>query len=73
MSRQPTRRRSPRFARFIVTGALVGFLVGAAIAVFTDPAASYSTASAIGYLGAMGAGIGALLAALVAVLLDRQP
>lgn len=66
------RRRSPNFKRFIITGALLGFLVGFAAAVFGDPAPSYMAGSQLGYLGVMGAALGALVAGLVGVLVDRN-
>lgn len=67
-----TRRRTPQFRRFIVTGALLGFVLGFLIAVVGDPAPNYAAGSQIGYFGVMGACLGALIAALVAVLLDRR-
>ena len=66
------RRRSPNFKRFIITGALLGFLVGFIAAVFGDPAPSYMAGSQLGYLGVMGAALGALVAGLVGVLVDRN-
>ena len=66
------RRRSPNFKRFIITGALLGFLVGFITAVFGDPAPSYMAGSQLGYLGVMGAALGALVAGLVGVLVDRN-
>ena len=75
-----TPRRTPNFFRFIVTGAIVGFLIGALIAwtgIFEDQSAAaarsyvYGTSSGVGLMGLFGAGLGAMLAAVVAVLLDR--
>ncbi len=65
-------RRTPNFKRFLVTGVVLGFFVGAAVAVVGDPAPSYAASSQLGYLGVMGAALGALLAGVVAVLLDRR-
>jgi uncharacterized protein involved in exopolysaccharide biosynthesis len=66
------RRRTPNFKRFIITGVLLGFFAGAAVSVISSPAPSYAASSQLGYLGVMGAGLGALVAGLVAVLLDRR-
>ena len=65
-------RRSPNFTRFIGTGALLGFVVGAVLALLGDPAPGYSDVTAAGYIGAFGAAIGAMLAGVLAVLLDRR-
>lgn len=67
-----TRRRTPDFKRWLITGALLGFAVGLVVSVLSDRAENYSAGSQVGYLGAMFAGLGALLAGLVAVLLDRR-
>lgn len=74
--------RAPQFRRFIVTGALVGFVIGAWVSlsgVFEDTTSTayenyqYSPSAGVGYLGLMGAFLGALLAAVIAILLDRKP
>ncbi len=70
-------RRSPRFLPFILTGAVIGFVVGAFLASRPDEVANrtvgaYSASSAIGYLGFGCAAFGALLAAVVAILLERR-
>ena len=56
-----TSRPGPSFSRFIVTGAIIGFIAGGVASLTGDP-----------YLGIFGAAIGAMLAAVVAVLLDRR-
>ncbi len=61
--------RTPNFLRFIITGALVGFVVGAYVAVAGDGTPDYSAGSQIGFFGVLFAAIGALLAALLAVLI----
>lgn len=66
------RPRSPDFKRFIITGVILGFIVGGALSVIGDEAPGYGAGSQIGYLGVMGAFLGALVAALAAVLLDRR-
>lgn len=69
--------RRPRFLPFLVTGGVLGFLVGAWLAGRPDEAAlrtvgSYSPTAAVGYLGFLCAGLGALLAAGVALLLEKR-
>jgi fructose-specific phosphotransferase system IIC component len=71
--------RRPRFLPFILTGVVVGFAVGGALAVFgwledPDPtiASNYSPTSSVGYLGFLGALLFGLLAAVIAVLLERR-
>ena len=70
---RPAPPRTPNFLRFIVTGAIIGFLGGAIFSLLGESAADYSSASQIAFFGVMFAGIGALLAGLVAVLLERRP
>ena len=74
-----TSARRPRFLPFILTGAVIGFLVGASFAVFgwfedTSPtlASNYPPSAGIGYLGFMGALVFGLLAGVVAVLVERR-
>lgn len=72
--------RRPRFLPIILTGAVLGFAIGSGAALFGwfEPDAArptvgpYSDTSAVGYLGLLGAGLFALLAALVALGLDRR-
>jgi hypothetical protein len=66
------RRRDPSFTAFLVTGALLGFAAGAAASLRGGAAGGYTEGSALAYLGVVGAGLGALLAGVVAVLLDRR-
>jgi hypothetical protein len=78
MSVTPPRR--PRFLRIILTGAVVGFVLGAAVAVggwFENADSilaqqSYSPTAAIGYLGLLGAALFAVVAAVLALALDRR-
>ena len=71
--------RPPRFLSFILTGAVIGFVLGAAVSVFgwfEDPnptlASNYGSSAGIGYLGFLGAVLFGLLAALLALLIDRR-
>jgi uncharacterized membrane protein YphA (DoxX/SURF4 family) len=66
----PEPARTPNFTRFLLVGAVLGFVVGAAIAVIGPRAGNYSTNTAIGYLGVLGAVIGLALAGAVALVLD---
>jgi threonine/homoserine/homoserine lactone efflux protein len=72
----PPTRRYPNFVAFIATGAILGFVVGSAVAYLSDDSTSYghdySVTRAVLFLGVVGALVCALLAAVVAVLLDRS-
>ncbi|NYG07077.1 uncharacterized protein involved in exopolysaccharide biosynthesis [Phycicoccus badiiscoriae] len=72
----PPTRRYPNFVAFIATGAILGFVVGSAVGYRSDDTTSYghdySVSSAVLFLGLLGAFVFALLAAVVAVLLDRR-
>lgn len=78
--RSVTPPRRPRFLRIIVTGAVLGFVVGAVVAVggwFEDTDSplvqgQYSPTAAIGYLGLLGASLFALGAAGLALVLDKR-
>ena len=65
-------RRSPNFMRFLATGAILGFVAGSAVAFFGQQAPGYGEGAAVAYLGLLGAALGAMLAGVVAVLLDRR-
>lgn len=68
MSPEPP--RTPNFTRFLVVGAVVGFVVGAVIAIVGPQAGNYSTNTAIGYLGVLGAVVGLGLAGATALVVD---
>jgi predicted membrane protein len=67
-----THHRYPNFVAFIGTGVIVGFVVGSALAYFGDSAEGYSMTTAVLFLGLAGACVVGLLAALLAVLLERH-
>lgn len=66
--------RAPNFAAFLITGAVIGFVVGALFAIAgpnpTDQ--GYGSAQLVGYIGFSFAAIGAVLAGVGAVMLDRR-
>lgn len=71
--------RRPHFARIILTGAIIGLLVGGFIGtgVLEDETATaspyvYGSMSGIGIMGLFFAGLFAIVAAVIAVLLDRR-
>lgn len=73
-------RRLPRrtnFVRFILTGAVIGFIVGGILGLLpSDPGdflgRDYSVGTQVTFTAMMIAAVGALLAAVVAVLLDAR-
>ncbi len=71
----PTHRR-PNFVAFIATGAILGFVAGSAVGYYggDQPAGGpdYGATSAVLFLGVGAAFLFGLVAAVVAVLLDRR-
>lgn len=73
VSQQPGKvRRSPRFTAFLITGVIVGFLIGVLASVIGNPDSRYDAWAAFGLLGLIGAGLGALVGGIIAVLLDKR-
>jgi hypothetical protein len=68
VSQQP--RRIPNFKRFLITGGVVGLIVGVVVSVLSDPAPSYDSRSEVLYLAALGVFVGVGLFGLIAVLID---
>jgi hypothetical protein len=73
----PPTRRYPNFVAFISTGVIIGFVIGSLVAYRGDAGTTeyghnYSVSSAVLFLGVVGAFVFGLLAAVVAVLLDRR-
>ena len=66
------RPRIPNFKRFLITGAVLGFIVGAAIAIVGDEVQGYTTTTGALYIGALGAFLGTGLAGVLGILLDRS-
>lgn len=78
-------RRAPNFVAFVVTGALLGFVVGAVVDLFGGSmlgatgalgaqlaSMPYSAATTFGFLSTLGAVFGAAVGLGVALLLDRR-
>ncbi len=75
MTTSPDRRSAPRipnFKRFLITGAVLGFIVGAAISILGDEVQGYTTTTGALYIGALGAFLGTGLAGVLGILLDRS-
>jgi len=77
MSHKPVRGtvkvgRSPRFARFLITGGIIGLLIGILLSLVGHPDARYDTSAALGFLGLVCAALGVLVGGAIAVLLDRR-
>jgi uncharacterized membrane protein YedE/YeeE len=64
--------RRPNFLRFIVAGAVIGAVIGLVLAFRTDNPAGYAVSDGRGYVTLTFAGLGALIAAVVAVLIDMS-
>lgn len=64
-------RRAPDFRRFIITGAIVGFIVGAIIASGGPDIQGYSDRTGVALIGGVLAALGALAGAVVALILER--
>ncbi len=66
------RPRIPNFKRFLITGAVLGFIVGAAISIMGDDVQGSTTTTGALYIGALGAFLGTGLAGVLGILLDRS-
>jgi hypothetical protein len=66
-------RRTPRFSAFLLTGALAGLLIGFFLSVIGPVDARYAASAALGFLGLIFAGLGALAGGIIAVLLEKRP
>lgn len=63
-------RSHPDLATYLITGALVGFLFGAGLAVFGAQTPMSSVLQQVVLLGVMAAALGALVAAIVYLVVD---
>jgi len=74
VSQQPVKvAKKPKFAPFLVTGALLGLLIGGLLSLAGPVDARYDASAALGFLGLVGAGLGMLAGGVIAVLLDKRP
>ena len=64
--------RIPNFKRFLITGAVLGFIVGAVISIVGDEVQGYTTTTGALFIGALGAFLGTGLAGVLGILLDRS-
>jgi hypothetical protein len=64
-------RRSPRYFRFMLLGALVGVVVTLVLTFSFPEQPQYSRMQVFGFVGVIAAAIGIALGALVAMLVDR--
>lgn len=73
VSEQPRKaRRRPNFAAFLISGGLVGLLIGFFVSVFGPAGVNYDASTTAGFLGLIFAALGALVAGIIAVLLDTR-
>jgi len=69
---RPDRPRIPNFKRFLITGAVLGFIVGAAISIMGDEVQGYTTTTGALDSGALGTFLGTGLAGVLGIVLDRS-
>jgi hypothetical protein len=69
--REITVRRAPKYVPFLILGGLVGIIVAAVIAYALPGDASYDPNSVFGFFMVLCGAGGAILGAIVALLLDR--
>lgn len=68
----PRVRRAPNVVNFLVTGALLGLVVGLALATFGRSSREFGALSVLGLFGVAGAGAGLLLGGAVAMLFEQR-
>ena len=74
MSQHPRQApRKPNFLAFLVSGGLVGLLIGFLVSVYGPTADRYDASATLGFLGLIFAGLGVLVGGIIAVLFDRRP
>jgi len=66
-------RRTPKFSAFLITGGLAGLIIGFLLSVIGPVDARYDASAALGFLGLIFAGLGALAGGIIAVLIEKRP
>ena len=64
--------RTPNFPAFLITGGVVGLLIGFFLGISGPDDARYDVSAAVGFLGLIFAALGVLVGGIVAVLLDSR-
>ena len=73
VTQQPRKvRRTPNFPAFLISGGLVGLLVGLLVSVLGPNAVRYDASATRGFLGLICAGLGVLVGGIIAVLFDKR-
>ena len=73
VSQQPRKvRRTPNFPAFLISGGLVGLIVGVFVSVFGPADVRYDASASLGFLGLICAGLGVLVGGVIAVLVDKR-
>ncbi len=70
--REITVRRAPKYVPFLILGALVGVGAAAAVAYGLPASESFDPSSVFGFFLVLFAGAGAVLGAVLALILDRR-
>lgn len=70
--REVTVRRAPKYVPFLVLGAVVGILAAAVVAYALPGSDSFDPGAVFGFFLVMFAGGGAILGAILALVLDRR-
>jgi hypothetical protein len=73
MSQPPKIRRAPNIPAFLLTGGVIGLVLGVLASVLGNDDTRYDMAAAVAFFGLIGAALGVLVGGIVAVLLDRKP
>jgi hypothetical protein len=73
VSQSPKIRRAANIPAFLLTGGVIGLVLGVLAGMFGNDDARYGAGAAVAYLGLGGAALGVLAGGILAVLLDRKP
>jgi H+/Cl- antiporter ClcA len=64
-------RRAPKYLPFVLVGAVVGLIIALVVTSLYPADPTVGLAAILGYFGIIGFAIGALIGAIVALVLDR--